>query len=34
VLSAGPVPGERVNRVVVQAMAEVGIDLSGCTPSS
>jgi arsenate reductase len=32
VRSAGPVPGEPVNPVVVQAMAEVGIDLSGHTP--
>ncbi|AZQ39266.1 arsenate reductase ArsC [Streptomyces cyaneochromogenes] len=32
VRSAGPEPGERVNPLVVQAMAEVGIDLSGRTP--
>ena len=30
--SAGPEPGERVNPLVVQAMAEVGIDLTGRTP--
>ncbi|MFI6014597.1 low molecular weight phosphatase family protein [Streptomyces sp. NPDC051243] len=32
VRSAGPQPGERVNPLVVQAMAEVGIDLAGRTP--
>ncbi|WTW91995.1 arsenate reductase ArsC [Streptomycetaceae bacterium NBC_01309] len=31
--SAGPQPGERINPLVVQAMAEVGIDLSGRTPT-
>nr|WP_263974228.1 phosphotyrosine protein phosphatase [Streptomyces albicerus] len=30
--SAGPEPDERVNPLVVRAMAEVGIDLSGRTP--
>ncbi|MFI5531771.1 low molecular weight phosphatase family protein [Kitasatospora sp. NPDC051853] len=32
VASAGPVPGERVNPLVVEAMAEVGIDVSGHVP--
>ncbi|MFJ3438988.1 low molecular weight phosphatase family protein [Streptomyces cyaneofuscatus] len=32
VQSAGPAPGERVNPLVVQVMAEVGIDLSRRTP--
>ncbi|AWZ05827.1 MULTISPECIES: heat-shock protein HtpX [unclassified Streptomyces] len=32
VRSAGPAPGGRVNPLVVQAMAEVGIDLSERTP--
>lgn len=32
VRSAGPAPGARVNPLVVQAMAEAGIDLSECTP--
>ncbi|MFF0041685.1 arsenate-mycothiol transferase ArsC [Streptomyces mirabilis] len=32
VRSAGPEPGERVNPVVVQAMSEVGIDLTGHIP--
>lgn len=32
VRSAGPAPGERVNPLVVQAMAEVGIDLSQRAP--
>jgi arsenate reductase (thioredoxin) len=30
--SAGTIPGERVHPEVVQAMAEVGIDLSGKSP--
>ena len=31
-ISAGTDPGERVHAVVVEAMREVGIDLSGATP--
>ena len=31
-ISAGTSPGERVNPVVVEAMQEVGIDLSGAVP--
>jgi protein-tyrosine-phosphatase len=30
--SAGSEPGDQVNRVAVEAMAEVGIDISGETP--
>jgi protein-tyrosine-phosphatase len=33
VRSAGSAPAERVNPVVVQAMAEIGIDLSGGGPT-
>ena len=33
VLSAGSVPGDRVNPVAVEAMAEEGIDIAGETPS-
>ncbi|MEV6958937.1 arsenate reductase ArsC [Streptomyces sp. NPDC051207] len=32
VRSAGSVPGERVNPSAVEAMREVGIDISGATP--
>lgn len=32
VRSAGSAPGERVNPAAVEAMAEVGIDISGQTP--
>lgn len=32
VRSAGSAPGERVNPVAVEAMAEVGIDISAATP--
>ncbi len=32
VLSAGSDPGETINPVAVEAMAEVGIDISGNTP--
>lgn len=32
VLSAGSVPGDRINPVAVEAMAEVGIDISGQQP--
>ena len=32
VRSAGSEPGERINPAVVEAMAEVGIDLSGLSP--
>ena len=32
VLSAGSAPGERLNPVAVQAMAEVGIDIAGEQP--
>ncbi|MCW2634246.1 MAG: arsC, partial [Blastococcus sp.] len=32
VRSAGSVPGDRVNPAAVQAMAEVGIDISGQRP--
>ena len=32
VLSAGSVPGDRVNPVAVQAMAEDGIDIAGAQP--
>ncbi len=32
VLSAGSMPGDRVNPVAVQAMAEVGIDITGAQP--
>ncbi len=32
VLSGGSHPGDRINPVVVDAMAEVGIDLTGRTP--
>ncbi len=33
VLSAGSLPGERVNPMAVQAMAEEGIDIAGEVPS-
>jgi len=32
VLSAGSMPGERINPVAVEAMAEVGIDIAGQQP--
>ena len=32
VLSAGSLPGDRINPVAVQAMAEVGIDIAGEQP--
>ena len=32
VLSAGSMPGDRVNPVAVQAMAEEGIDIAGAQP--
>jgi arsenate reductase len=32
VFSAGSAPGDRVNPAAVEAMAEVGIDISGVTP--
>lgn len=33
VMSAGTVPGERVNPMAVQAMREIGLDISDATPS-
>ena len=33
VMSAGTAPGERVNPIAVQAMREIGLDISDSTPS-
>lgn len=33
VMSAGTAPGERVNPMAVQAMREIGLDISDATPS-
>lgn len=33
VMSAGTAPGERVNPMAVQAMQEIGIDISAASPS-